>query len=60
MATIRCKNTDGKGNVTYVEYEIADPVEELDEEITLEDAVSEVDRLKALLEQNGISYEKGE
>lgn len=34
--------------------------EELDEEITLEDAVSEVDRLKALLEQNGISYEKGE
>lgn len=34
--------------------------EEPDEEITLEDAVSEVDRLKALLEQNGISYEKGE
>ena len=60
MATIRCKNTDGKGNVTYVEYESAESVEEPDEEITLEDAVLEVDRLKALLEQNGISYEKGE
>lgn len=60
MAIVRCKNTDGKGNVTYVEYEIAEPAEEPDEEITLEDAVSEVDRLKALLEQNGISYEKGE
>ena len=22
------KNTDGKGNVTYVEYEIAEPIEE--------------------------------
>ena len=53
-------NVDGKGNVTYVEYEIAESVEEPDEEITLEDAVLEVDRLKALLEQNGISYEKGE
>ena len=54
------KNVDGKGNVTYVEYDVAEPVEEPDEEITLEDAVLEVDRLKALLEQNGISYEKGE
>lgn len=50
------KYTFGDGTVKYVEEEIEEP----DEEITLEDAVLEVDRLKALLEQNGISYEKGE
>lgn len=32
------KNTDGKGNVTYVEYEIAEPEEE-PEEITAEEAL---------------------
>lgn len=46
MATIRCKNTDGKGNVTYVDYEVEEPVdEELDEEITLEDALAKLREL---------------
>ncbi len=34
--TIRCKNTDGYGNVTYVEYEVLEPVE-AEEEVTAED-----------------------
>lgn len=35
MATVRCKNTDGKGNVIYVDYE----VEEYIEDITAEEAL---------------------
>lgn len=27
MATTRCKNVDGKGNVTYVEYEVEEVTE---------------------------------
>lgn len=43
---VRCKNTDGKGNIAYAEYEIAEPVdEELDEEITLEDALAKLREL---------------
>lgn len=41
---IRCKNTDGKGNVTYVDYEVTEPMEE-PEEITLEDALAALKRL---------------
>lgn len=38
MTTVRCKNTDGKGNVTYVDYDVAEPIEE-PEEITAEEAL---------------------
>lgn len=34
--TIRCKNEDGYGNVTYVEYEVPEPVES-EEEVTADD-----------------------
>lgn len=33
------KNTDGKGNVTYVEYEVEDPIPE-DEDLTAEEALN--------------------
>ncbi|MBQ0015163.1 MAG: hypothetical protein KBS82_07600 [Oscillospiraceae bacterium] len=35
------KNVDGKGNVTYVEYEIAEPVEEPPTPKRLEDMTKE-------------------
>lgn len=38
------KNVDGKGNVTYVDYEVAELTEE-PEEITLEDALGALQRL---------------
>lgn len=39
---IRCKNTEGDGNVTYVEYEVADTPTETEE-------VEDIDTLKAQL-----------
>lgn len=33
------KNTDGKGDVTYVEYEISEPVPD-DDELTAEEALN--------------------
>lgn len=41
MATIRCKNTDGKGNVTYVEYEVVEPIEETPTTKRFEDMTKE-------------------
>ena len=38
------KNVDGKGNVTYVDYDVAEPTDE-PEEITLEDALAALKRL---------------
>lgn len=34
--TIRCKNEDGYGNVTYVEYEVLESIE-AEEEVTADD-----------------------
>lgn len=39
MATVRCKNTYGDGRVEYVEYEVAEPTPEDDDEITAEEAL---------------------
>lgn len=37
--TIKCRNEDGYGNVTYVEYEILEPIE-TEEEATPEDIIA--------------------
>lgn len=42
--TIRCKNEDGYGNVTYVEYEVFELVE-AEEEATLEDIIAAMEEL---------------
>lgn len=41
---VRCKNTYGDGRVEYVEYEVEEVAEE-PEEITLEDALTALQRL---------------
>jgi len=42
--TIRCKNEDGYGNVTYVEYEVLELVE-AEEEATPEDIIAAMEEL---------------
>ena len=39
MSKIICRNEDGYGNITFVEYEVIDPIQENDEDITIEEVV---------------------
>lgn len=49
------KNVDGKGNITYVEYEIAEPIEEETAYTAEQLAEMTTEELKAICTELGIS-----
>lgn len=51
------KNVDGKGNITYVEYEIAEPIEEEATYTAEQLAEMTTAELKAICTELGISTE---
>lgn len=54
MATVRCKNTDGKGNVIYVDYEVEEYIEEITYTAEQLSAMTNAE-LSAILADMGIS-----